>query len=1408
MRLTALVLVACVSLFAQATNVQLVGTTATQATFTYTAPSTAACTWEVSEHEDNTPDYTPLHADVDSSLFSGANSDGGGPVNRRKILGKRGRWFTTDAGAVTSRTLRAAMPYDWRLTCGSAVTGTFATRTVNWANLAEEPIPPLTAGGPTPMPTLPAGGRWSGAHPVTGVYWKYPIALYDDLENPVALACAAPNCDIDTNANWTDEANCEDNDDAFCSTSTADDPITIHDTAPYISTSYHPFMSTFYVRVKECSHSGAGQDIQARVSLNNGVDYSDWVIASCPSVAADVDIGAGGYANWWGLTPIAQNFVQGKGVIIDNSGDTGTSTTIEFENNAAGQDDCDSLIVGGDMAFTLDDLNDTPTTYTVSSKSCGSTPPNVVINTAVDIHRGDEGVPWGLRAGYWNNDALVMQVKMAAGGSGTITLDNVQFVPDMVEGVDQVNAGMFREAAYENSDGWNLISGGGGQAGAQNAFPLYAVKKNGRDLTINLFEAASHFGSELGGSGIVPMIGSAANNWSSGGAGADAWKTLYIAVSQQDGDFAIGKVVFDKADPEVATTSPLVRSSLVPYNPGADHADVLIYDGEDGVGLPALLDSFATANGLTTGDEDFSLYKYVSCALELVQGSSAGDIGVGYCRAGGQDTPAYMFWLDLANGLGCGGTGEGSGWVSSHTINTDCSSTDLVNGLGEGLVLAMVNLARVPGIRWNMQWHATEPDMTQGKAFADNRTVLSWQTAKATMWQPTHQVYLADGDTTTGGTQDLPEISVQTDDVEILVRSFLPTDVAPTGGLGGTFCDNAAGCETTITCTGTTCWGGDGGTESFRYHLGISYTVTVSGEDRTVTALNDDGSVTISSAFTSDPSGASYTYDPTFSGWTGGCPLSGGLNMAGGKGFDAPHFNKCIEVGDVGYIGATEDEIEFTGGADHFEVTAVADQGDGTWKLTINRKIAGTVDNSPGPYTAVATPGDITAAVLSFETEAYIRAGAGAGVICDIMTDPDCSEAAVIKGGGHNSFVSSVSDSSKDLRQGSNGAFIQGDLSTGTFDRVGSHVTDVNPTWAGAISCLGDGNSAQKHPGQPGLDPALGGKGLTAYDHFTMMGGCHPTTPDNTEYSLVAGRSHTYEVTFPATFYHKRLGNRAFVGRRQFLSKSGPSSVLADTDYGYYCFAAVTNECISGSTAGDFYFVSKWMNPARQYNVSTEASNVVDFAVNDPGFFPIISTSDSINEFYLRRHFDGTNQVQLGGKFMRALLPYIYPSRGQTVFGNVQPFFDDASWGMTLILDNPRGLNLAMFEFPPIAADQSNDPTTFVRVLIDIDQVTGADDAIVAFGYNQDGIDGNDDDLYCRPNTYLDKCYVVSPTVTDATPFQWGSESLASTISFSGGRATIEVPALMNRMLYVQVIQRNVSDEAISTSRIEVIPVN
>lgn len=112
---------------AQPVGMQVLGATATQVLVYYKTTTTSDCTFELSESSS----YSPLVNDVNSSLFTSANSDSRFSSLRRGLE----RWLvlgtkTVEVGLDTvsySRALRADTLHYLRVTCGSAVSLTFVT---------------------------------------------------------------------------------------------------------------------------------------------------------------------------------------------------------------------------------------------------------------------------------------------------------------------------------------------------------------------------------------------------------------------------------------------------------------------------------------------------------------------------------------------------------------------------------------------------------------------------------------------------------------------------------------------------------------------------------------------------------------------------------------------------------------------------------------------------------------------------------------------------------------------------------------------------------------------------------------------------------------------------------------------------------------------------------------------------------------------------------------------------------------------------------------------------------------------------------------------------------------------------------------------------------------------------------
>ena len=449
--------ICAVALVAQPSNIEVLGATSTQAVVRYTAPDENACTLEVSPESD----FTPLHADVDPTKFGGSDSDGGGPRERTWVIGKRGRFFQADSGEIESRALRAAYPYFGRLTCtGGSTAFEFTTRTVPWGNVYEDVIPPMSPGEPVAMPTPPDGDRWWGAHPATGVYFGYPLSRPGDMLWNESVT-TAQNWDADDNASWSGEESGTDNeltdDEAFVSTTTASDWLTFRKNGA----GNRPTIYAFTVRLEGCQSTGstvAERTVDARFSFDNGVTWSEIRSVECPPTRGNADSPGGADRDYWGLPIRSTEFTTSgtpmwltcRGKVNDAGAGAATSTTINFDDN----NDCLALKDGSSIRIADDDEGAGHYLRTISgAPSCGGAPSATISGAAIDIDNGGNGVPCAMEHGFWGNDRLVAQVRMASTGAGTLSFDALQFLLEEDESFDQVNAGSARENGYENTNG-------------------------------------------------------------------------------------------------------------------------------------------------------------------------------------------------------------------------------------------------------------------------------------------------------------------------------------------------------------------------------------------------------------------------------------------------------------------------------------------------------------------------------------------------------------------------------------------------------------------------------------------------------------------------------------------------------------------------------------------------------------------------------------------------------------------------------------------------------------------------------------------------------------------------------------------------------------------------------------------
>ncbi len=185
------------------------GVTATQAVLQYQASAGVVCQVQVSPNQS----MNPLAADVDPSLFSGANLDSrAGSVvsptgtSRSFVIGKHRADLASD-GNHYSRALQAFTEYFYRITCAGAVqTGRFVTANPPLGNNFPEPPPfDATGFGNYAWPTI----NWSDQtksyiDPMTGVLLKRVTSpgWYGASQTGKTFGLA-----LDLNGAWTNASN-------------------------------------------------------------------------------------------------------------------------------------------------------------------------------------------------------------------------------------------------------------------------------------------------------------------------------------------------------------------------------------------------------------------------------------------------------------------------------------------------------------------------------------------------------------------------------------------------------------------------------------------------------------------------------------------------------------------------------------------------------------------------------------------------------------------------------------------------------------------------------------------------------------------------------------------------------------------------------------------------------------------------------------------------------------------------------------------------------------------------------------------------------------------------------------------------------------------------------------------------
>lgn len=269
---------------------------------------------------------------------------------------------------------------------------------------------------------------------------------------------------------------------------------------------------------------------------------------------------------------------------------------------------------------------------------------------------------------------------------------------------------------------------------------------------------------------------------------------------------------------------------------------------------------------------------------------------------------------------------------------------------------------------------------------------------------------------------------------------------------------------------------------------------------------------------------------------------------------------------------------------------------------------------------------------------------------------------------------------------------------------------------------------------------------------------------------------------------------------------SGPSSALSDSNLNEFCHALSANECVSGSSAGDWYVTVATPNVYFcSGNIAVDGSDVCmsDFSVNG---------ISGVQFGYVKPTKEGTvftasNQYGHGWSRKLFMQSANHVFRGMSGFASMKILPKNkwalaASWIRAAVSDPAQFLMqntslMSMIKVPPIVKDTVN-RSTFLPVPIKISTVpVGTDNVIVEFGYSENGAPAN---LYCTSR--LESCYAVSNTIDQANPFLWAQE-VTTGLSCTSGCTPI-IPSYPTRVVYYRIKYRDASNNILLTSPIEV----
>jgi hypothetical protein len=375
----------------------------------------------------------------------------------------------------------------------------------------------------------------------------------------------------------------------------------------------------------------------------------------------------------------------------------------------------------------------------------------------------------------------------------------------------------------------------------------------------------------------------------------------------------------------------------------------------------------------------------------------------------------------------------------------------------------------------------------------------------------------------------------------------------------------------------------------------------------------------------------------------------------------------------------------------------------------------------------------------------------------------------------------------------------------------------MNTTWYqweplgfGGVNGIGTGNTYQSHVSMQSIQ-AGGLLGASMWNAHPFIGGAftsiqvdgngnvicdinaapvdvNPST--GCAVGRVPGYTNVYRyvhVTTPYTRSPKHFAQFGATGHRILTDVSGPASVLTDASKYKFCTAVVAGECVPGSSPGQVYAAfpdaieKPFCNGGEGFGFKPDLC-IGNVEWKSSGSSQMIYGINSKTGMY--NIPGGYESIANGSGGIRLLARHALSGgyRRMPGFSSTKPLANGryalADWAHV-----SEGTKIAVIKVPPVEVD-SKDRSTWSAIDVQIGSVpAGADNAIVEFGYSENG--GN-----C--NTRNEPCVAHRSTINNANPYSYATTEAAtigSGVSCASG-CTVVIPAFPGRVVYYQPVFR------------------